>query len=426
MNTRHIQRNGQTGSVLMVALVTALVLGIALASYLLLMQHQGRMVNRGQAWNHALALAEAGVEDALAQLNRSFGTNNSRGGINGWSGSASGPASLAAPRALSGGTYAVTISAGLPIITSTGRVAVVNSSKFIERQVRVLTTTEAAFRVAMASQKNITFNGNNVLVDSYDSADPNHSTPTGLYNPATAKAGGDVASTEGFISVGNADVKGKLYTGPVNAGQYSVGPNGSVGGLTWNGPGIQPGWYFNDFNLEFTDVAAPYQSGVLPAGKGTNLWELGSFAYYYSGDFSAASSKTIYVAGKATVYVTGGFDMKGTIIIAPGASLKLYVGGASTGLNQVNTDGNAATFQYYGLPTNTDIKWGGNNAYVGTVYAPQASFTCGGGGNNTYDYQGACVVSSVNLNGHFNFHFDENLRRRGPVSAYVLSSWEEL
>lgn len=118
--------------------------------------------------------------------------------------------------------------------------------------------------------------------------------------------------------------------------------------------------------------------------------------------------------------------MKGTIIIAPGASLKLYVGGASTGLNQVNTDGNAATFQYYGLPTNTDIKWGGNNAYVGTVYAPQASFTCGGGGNNTYDYQGACVVGSVNLNGHFNFHFDENLRRRGPVSAYVLSSWEEL
>ena len=119
MNTRKLQRNGQAGSVLMVALVTALILGIALASYLMLMQHQSRMVNRGQAWNHALALAEAGVEDALAQLNRSFGTNNSRGGINGWSGSASGPANLATPRELSvGKTYLVTISAGLPIITS--------------------------------------------------------------------------------------------------------------------------------------------------------------------------------------------------------------------------------------------------------------------------------------------------------------------
>ena len=199
-------------------------------------------MNRGQAWNHALALAEAGVEDALAQLNRSFGTNNSRGGINGWSGSVSGPASLATPRALSGGTYAVTISAGLPIITSTGRVVIANSSQNVERAVRVRCAVKPAFEAAIVAKRDIVFSGNKIEVDSYDSNDPTHSTTNGLYNKATRKAGGDVASTEGFINVGNAEVKGKLYTGPINAGQYSVGPSGSVGDLNWNGPGIQTGW----------------------------------------------------------------------------------------------------------------------------------------------------------------------------------------
>lgn len=427
MNTRHIQRNGQTGSVLMVALVTALVLGIALASYLLLMQHQSRMVNRGQAWNHALALAEAGVEDAMAQLNRAFGTNNSRGGINGWSGSASGPASLAAPRALSGGTYAVTISAGLPIITSTGRVVIANSSQNVERAVRVRCAVKPAFEAAIVAKRDIVFSGNKIEVDSYDSNDPTHSTTNGLYNKATRKAGGDVASTEGFINVGNAEVKGKLYTGPINAGQYSVGPSGSVGDLTWSGPGIQSGWYFNDFNQDYTPVDDPYLNispPPAPTSSGTNRWLLSNGQYKFDGNFSASSSETIYVAGAATVYVTGNFSMKGKISIGPNASLKLYVGGASTTMNNVNTVGNAKSFEYYGLPTNKGINWSGNDAYVGTVYAPQASLKMGGGGNSDFDFQGACVVEAMALNGHFTFHYDEALKK-GVASGFVVSMWEE-
>ena len=424
--TRFIRRQEQSGSVLMVALVIGLILGITLASYLLLMSHQNRMVVRGQAWNHALALAEAGVEDALAQLNRSFGTNNSRGGINGWVGLAKGPASLGTPRTLSGGSYTATISAGMPVISATGRVAVANSSQVIERRLRVMTTTKAAFRAAMAAKRGIVFSGNNIRVDSYDSGDPNHSTPNGKYDPATSKAGGDIASTEGFIDVGNADIKGKLYTGPVNAGQYYVGPGGSVGDLNFAGPGIQTGWYFNDFNMDFTPVSEPYATGLPPdSGGSTNLWLLGNAEYKYDGNFSANSGKIIYVAGRATVYVTGTFDMKGKIIIAPGASLKLYVGGLYGRMNEVNTDGNAFRFQYYGLPTNASVSWGGNDEYVGTVYAPQATLKMGGGGSNPYHYQGSCVVDSVALNGHFSFHYDENLRKKGPQSGYAVCLWEE-
>lgn len=411
----------------MTALMIGIVLGITLASYLLLMSHQHKMVVRGQAWNHALVLAEAGVEDALAQLNRSFGTNNARGGYNGWSGSAKGPAILTSRRDLSGGGYMAAISdGGLPVITATGRVAVANSSKVIERQVRVVCSADAAFAGAMASRKDITFNGNNIKVDSYDSGDPNHSTPDGKYDLATRKAGGDVASTGGFIDVGNADIKGKLYTSPDNSGQYSVGPNGSVGDLNWATTGIQSGWYYNDFNMTFPPVAEPYPTALPPSSGGsTNVWQLGDDRYKFVGDFSASSTKTILVIGQATVYVTGTFDMKGKIILERGATLKLYVAGAFARLNQVNTDGNAFCFQYYGLPSNTSLSWGGNNEYVGTVYAPQASIKLGGGGTTPYDFQGSLVAESIILNGHFSFHYDENLRRRGPMSGYVVRMWEE-
>jgi hypothetical protein len=60
------------------------------------------------------------------------------------------------------------------------------------------------------------------------------------------------------------------------------------------------------------------------------------------------------------------------------------------------------------------------------VYAPEAAFSCGGGGSTDFDYQGACVVYSASMNGHFNFHFDENLSRLGPPTGFSIISWREL
>lgn len=272
-----------------------------------------------------------------------------------------------------------------------------------------------AFTGALMAKSDITFNGSYITVDSYDSGDTNYSTTNGLYDPAKRKAGGDVSSAEGFISVGNAIIKGMLFTSPLNSGQYSLGPTGSVGDLNWPGPGIQPGWYRDDFHWALPDVAAPYQTGLPPAGLGTNLWYLGNANYMFNGNFSARSSSTIYVAGSATVYVTGTFDCKGKIIIAAGASLKLYVGGLYTRLTQVLTDGPSTSFQYFGLPTNVAVSWAGNDDYVGTICAPQAIVKMGGGGADAYDFLGACVANSIAINGHFNLHFDENLKRMGPM-----------
>src|SRR4029079_4814936 len=123
---------------------------------------------------------------------------------------------------------------------------------------------------------------------------------------------------------------------------------------------------------------------------GTNTYVLSTGDYYVDSDFVINNNETLYVQGNARLYVTGNMTMKAAngsfITIAPGASLKLYVGtpsgpAVSTALTMVNNTGTASTFQYVGLPSNTSMTWSGNAIYIGTVYAPQANFTASGGGS---------------------------------------------
>ena len=431
MKTTPKKKHLTNASVLIISLIIAGILCLSLLSYLSLVNQQNVSVARSQAWNVALAAAEAGIEEGMAQLNVNGKTNYNASATANWgkAGTTYGPVT----RALLVGSYSASIDAAgtFPVITSVGRTTVPPMAGTISRTVRVATKTTPAFSVAMAALQNISFKGNNIAVDSYDSSDPAYSTGR-MYDPAKRKAGGDVASTDGLISVQNADVKGKVLTGP-DAPIPSIGAMGSVGDLNWNTKGqIQPGWYGNDFNVEFPDVVLPDTSSwlnptVLP---GNTNYVLGSKGYIMpgSGDLSLANNKVLYVSGNAKLYVPGNVSMNSgaMIVIGPGASLKIYVAGASATFSKVNTAGDAATFQYFGLPTNLSVTWNGNDQYLGTIYAPEADFTLGGGGNNTMDYQGATVAKTVTMNGHFNFHYDENLINSGPTLGFRVASWKEL
>src|SRR3954468_11713261 len=59
----------EDGGVLLASLFVVAALGITLGSYLLLVRNDYVLTARSQAWNATLAVAEAGVEEALAQLN---------------------------------------------------------------------------------------------------------------------------------------------------------------------------------------------------------------------------------------------------------------------------------------------------------------------------------------------------------------------
>ena len=273
------------------------------------------------------------------------------------------------------------------------------------------------FPAALTVWSNILYSGNNITVDSYDSSDPTHCT-NGMYYFPWRKAGGDLQTDLGVIDLGNANINGKVRTGP--DGGFTMGPNGFVGDLSWIGPGIQPGWYAKDFQFCLPDIGISSLSGLppFPGPPGsTNLYIMSNGDYILNGKLSTRNRDNIQIFGKVRLYVTGEVLMQGqsTITIAEGAVLEIYAAGASSVLTSVNTSGNANTFRYFGLPTNTNLIWSGNAQYMGCVYAPQAAFHCGAGGTNIYDYQGAIVAKSVYLNGNFNIHFDEALARRGPM-----------
>jgi hypothetical protein len=321
----------------------------------------------------------------------------------------------------------------LGVTSSSILTAVADQRNFVRRSVRVPCRRDALFAKGMVAKGIIDLLGNNVSADSFDSEDVRFNTG-GRYDPVKNKDNGDIATNSGVensLDVGNADVMGKVATG--HGGSVEIGANGTVGDKLWvssGRTGIQPGRSSSDMNVSFPDAEAPFTGGTIPGSAtvdGTNYdYVMGN------GDFVLNDvNGQILVNGHARLYVRDSIDLTGQeyIKIAPNSSLEVFMAGATTvlmGNGVVNETGTAINFKYWGLPTNTQIDYGGNAAFVGVIYAPQAQFNLGGGGNNTYDFVGASITDTVRMNGHFNFHYDEALARIGPDRGYVPTSWNEI
>jgi hypothetical protein len=286
-----------------VLILTVLLFAFAalfLATYFLLTQSEYTSVARSQAWNNSMALAEAGVEDALALINKNAGaigrtTNWSDTAVSAdhwtlvtnnvysmtrWMGTNQGSTNL--------GYYTVYVTNSIsgsntgPAILSIGY-ANWNSSRSTfrsgspARKVFVQTMFDGLINANLAAITTVDFNGNNVTLDSFNSGDSHHSDwRTDLYyhginygtypaNPAAAS--GDPDPTEPYkrkdnayiatdgqsINDGNANVYGYVKTGP--GGTTTVGANGTVGDVFWVPTrGIQPGHSQDDMNTIFKDV----------------------------------------------------------------------------------------------------------------------------------------------------------------------------
>jgi len=301
-----------------------------------------------------------------------------------------------------------------------------NSDTNLTRLITLSAPTDPAFARALrqplpvyastlAAKSYVNLQGNSIHFDSYDSSDPVFST-SGHYDPLKAKAGGDIAC-EGYLNVANADINGRLRTGP--AGNYAFGPSGYAGPIGWPGPGLYSSdWYRNDYRFTFPEVAPPFANGMNPSSQGTtNYWVLDSGDYFWNGNVLVPSRTNILVTGSARLYVSGEFRMTSTsmILFSPGSTLKLYSGGGRLALGLIENACCVEAFQCYGLLTVTNATWSGSSSFTGVIYTPQATLTVGGGGSTIYDFAGACVVDQAVVNGHVNFHFDENLMRAGPM-----------
>jgi len=416
MKTQYQKQRPEQGTVLLATLVVSVILGWTLCSFLVLISAQNQSVNRSQCWNASLDTAEAGVEEALAQMNAS--PNDFSANTWGGSGGVYGPVS----RSLAGGSSYGVIIVTNPVATiySTGYVTVPMTGATVSRTVKVTAGQQPLFGVGLGAVDNINMNGNGVATDSWNSYSNNLSTG-GMYDPSKTSTNGNVASEQGIVNIGNHTIDGNLYLGPLAT--YTSGAGQVLDKI------------FYDYNVQFPDVVLPTDTWLsaptTTIGSGKNKTTVHDFTS--SGDYSVNDSTAIQVEAGVTVTlhittssfspasltILGGMTNSGTVIMYQDSGSVTLGGNSSAGGNRPEN------FYYYGLPGVTSITLSGTSQFIGAIYAPEAALTLNGGGNSN-NLQGSAIVKSVTLNGHYDFHYDEALAIYGPSRGYVPLSWQEL
>lgn len=467
------------GSVLVITLTIVVISAIVLGSYLTLVQYQTASVARSQTWNTIIPVSEAGVEEAMAEINRNtplvLSTNFAPTAAwtwtntlttDGWSALSSGVTTKT--NFVDGANYytvTIDISSGTPTISSAGVVPFTSipwvfstashpfffadvangfaapTTTSVGRKVQMQTALTPLFLVGIACRTNFYMNGNNATVNSFNSGDTNYSQTisnvAGQYDPNHWKSGGDVGvdgAVVGDVHVGNGNVYGHLFTGPGSTeNQVQIGPNGTVGPAGTPNGTIANNWWSPTFNVNFPDVAAPSTVGWFTLGSAPVVNGVICLVPGLNYTASSYNGTTIKCSGANTVWIQGSVSGLSVTNTASG-SLTLFVGTTSgsgdslslSGNGNMNYPGLARNLQIYGLPSLTSIDFHGNAVWCATIYAPEANFIGGGGGNNTQDSIGAVAVNSATLNGHWNFHYDESLKTYGPNRGWVGKSWTEV
>jgi hypothetical protein len=107
----------------------------------------------------------------------------------------------------------------------------------------------------------------------------------------------------------------------------------------------------------------------------------------------------------------------------------LYLEGNAdvTGNGISMTSTRPSNLQIYGMTTCTSVKIGGNGAFYGVVYAPQADIILNGAGSSGEVF-GSLAGRQVSFSGNGTvIHYDESLRNLvGVIQRYRLSSWTNL
>jgi hypothetical protein len=458
MKLQIIKRRNSDGSVLLVTLAICIILGILMGSYLAMIKTHHFSVARARSWNSALMVAEAGVEEALAQLNDTnllkLGILTSQGfNANKWSPpDGSHPSGYWKTNGLRNGTintgyYDVTINTNDLVnltIVSKGYVDGPISSGKLARtvQVNARPITQSVPGGAMVVTDTVDFKGFGINIDSFQSTNATLF-PGGLYNSGNALDHGGVSTTSrgtNVMNLGNGKVKGSVHTG--TGGTIQIGSQGVVGDNAYvtsgtHGGSIQTQHQTHDADQAYPDATLPDTGALVWQAAVPGAYVINGVTYKYSLSDArpwkiASLDGSVYVSKpgvKLWVQNSFNFPSGGQVLIPSGNSLSMYVTAptASIGGNGIiNASGVSSAFQYYGLPANTALTLSANAAFVGLIYAPEAVFTLGGGGNNTYDFIGASVTKSVKMNGHFNFHFDEASSSYLQLFGYSPISWAEL
>ncbi len=408
-----------------------------------------RLANRSHYLNVAMNLAEAGVEDALWSFNNTYFDSAYFGSTYGWSTATDGTDAklkTITTLALSQGTGEIYIRvdhpfADTPIVYVLGVVRLLDQPPIV-KQLRVALARRALWANAIVAKSSITFNGNNVQINGYNSALGPWNAISNNYDQANVAT---TLTSIGGLSVNNADIYGSVATGgaaPV------VGANGSITGATTPvGVTIDPTRVRADFSFNLRDTILPSASPISLNDINYNLTlpRAGDTAaangrYLYRTDGINLTNKTLTIDGPVDLIVTDDVSVggsSGSIVINAGTtpSLNLYVGdrlgiSASGGINNTNKP---TKMVFYGTRTTAEVSTmglqsfslGGSASYVGIVYAPNASVTLNGGGTGGV-FNGAVIANTATFTGNYVFHYDIQLLSFLSDQFFRPNDWMEL
>jgi hypothetical protein len=304
------------------------------------------------------------------------------------------------------------------------------SSPQVSRRVEAIVKPVSSFNEAIMSVGVVDLTNQSIVIDSYDSRDPDKST-NGLYDVAKRQQNGDIATDGQLIEAGYAQIYGDVAT---NAGTVSGAAN--VTGVERTDfyqepiPVGAPSWTsFNPTPVTVTDTTALNASAT--SGSPASRYRVSAI--------SLEGNKTLTLAGNPDgsktfieVYVTGNISINGNaqIIVQPGVSAKIYFAGNVDiiGNGVLNSDNQPLDLQLFGIqpPTgsNYHVNLGGNAQISAALYAPNHDVSVNGSGTNGHVY-GSLIGKSVTMTGVTNLHYDEALGAAGFINSYKIVSWFE-
>lgn len=470
--------SARRGSLLIVAMILAAVIGISLVSYLNLSRTSLTISNRSLYNNAAINVAENGLEEAIYAINRMIADDTYA--WPGWTTDGN-AATSSAWRKWEGipfdqnatGTLRVYIynyrAVFAPEIVARATITLGgNNSAPIEKWIHVTLRRTSKFASGLVARNSIVFNGTNTSVDSWNS-DPDNNAATAAVN-YSAGVRRD-RGTVGSISVGvdavlvkQADIWGFVSTGGTDP-TSTVGTGGSVLGSgstynasTWASPNVDPARVATDFSASFDPVAAPTKTYInlatdididtvlpRPADVAAGLMDADGNYYYraprvnLTNEYLRVTRKVVLKLEAASGYAVDVGGGSGQIDITATGSLAIYAeadirvagqgvsNGVDANTNGVLSDaevGQPIKFQLWGTKTAgaQDIRIVGNGVFSGIVYAPQGNVTINGNGS----VAGSVVANNITLTGNANFHYDESLGNFGGGNPLRISRWREL
>lgn len=419
---------------LIIAYTAIMVLTILASGFLLRSANESQTAVGYAKSMRSFWLAEAGIQQALWELNENDCDNCTTCGSN----------QCLANTIASAGDYDVVINLANKTLVSSGSYPSRSApNKKVRTVFASLNGSSSVFTHAVFAKGNIAMS-NSALIDSYNSTtDINYSNPDVNGNVGTNSTSSGAVSVDAIELSNSSKIRGAVSTGPGGTIDLNNSAEVTVDGVTYKNAteATLNNVSNHSNNRELPSVVVPSELTSLTAQPAINLWgnDPNSPTCYktiYSGSYKIPSiglsnSSKITISGDVTLYVTGNTYLSNSSIIEipSGSSLKIYADGV-LGLSNSTSINNAskipANFLLYSTYTGSGaIQMSNSTNLYGGIYAPDSAITL----SNSAQTFGAYVVKSLQLSNSTKIHYDEALGNLGggsSSSSYSITTWQEL